>query len=205
MRKHFFISLMFFPAFVKATPEDGMLLNLIASGQKPSSQSLFSDGTTEWRGGLFTDTKTPKKPKFYDLALRYTRKYDVPLSLVLGIIETESNFNPNAVSHKGAKGLMQLMDMNSRHWKIDPFIPEQNIKVGTAMISRLLGKYQGNIDLALAAYNAGEGNVRKYRGIPPYRETQQYVIKVKRKMRKYDDYNPPQSLENYSLFLKKHN
>ncbi|WP_299018758.1 lytic transglycosylase domain-containing protein [uncultured Photobacterium sp.] len=179
-----------------------MLLNLIAGDQRGKSQSLFSDGSPEWRSGLLSDVEVKKKPRFYDLVLRYTRKYDVPLALVLGVIQAESNFNPNAVSHKGAKGLMQLMDMNSKHWKIDPFSPEQNIQVGTAMIARFLTKYNGNIDMALAAYNAGEGNVRKYRGIPPYKETRQYIIKVKRNMKRFDGVNPsPPSLDSFpSLF-----
>ncbi len=131
-----------------------------------------------------------KKIRFYDLVSRYTRQYNVPASLILGIIKAESNFNPNAVSPKGAKGLMQLMDSNSRHWQINPFLPEQNIKVGTAMMARLLKMYQGNIDMALAAYNAGEGTVRKYRGIPPYKETQKYIKRVKYNMKKYDSMSP---------------
>ncbi|MCW8330925.1 lytic transglycosylase domain-containing protein [Photobacterium sp. SDRW27] len=201
MPKRIFLTLLLLPTTVKASADGGMMLNLIAGDQPQGATSLFSDGTSEWRAGLFLDKDVKKKPKFYDLVLHYTRKYDVPSALVLGIIKAESNFNPNAISYKGAKGLMQLMDMNSQHWKIDPFKPEQNIKVGTAMISRLLKKYKGNIDLALAAYNAGEGNVKKYRGIPPYKETQQYIIKVKHNMKLYDAIIPPASFGSFpSLF-----
>ena len=190
MRKHAYLFLLLLSNASKATPENDIVLNLIASDQPKSSHSLVADVPSGWGAGLFTDVETKKKPRFYDLVSRYTRQYNVPAALILGIIKAESNFNPNAVSYKGAKGLMQLMDSNSGHWQINPFLPEQNIKVGTAMMARLLKMYQGNIDMALAAYNAGEGTVRKYRGIPPYKETQQYIKRVKQNMKQYDALAP---------------
>ncbi|EOG7748432.1 lytic transglycosylase domain-containing protein [Vibrio cholerae] len=106
---------------------------------------------------------------------KYGTEYDVPTNLITAVIHNESGFNPLAVSSKGAKGLMQLMDVNSQG--IDPFIPEQNIKTGTKLLADLIKKY-GDFSLALAAYNAGEGNVKKYGGIPPFKETQHYVTRV---------------------------
>ena len=100
------------------------------------------------------------------------------------VIKTESNFNPNAVSVKGAKGLMQLMDINSRHYDIDPLVPEENIQAGTKLLSTLYQRYQ-DLPLALAAYNAGPTAVDRYQGIPPYPETQRYVERVLKHIAQY--------------------
>ncbi|BBW89497.1 hypothetical protein THOKLE017_P30340 (plasmid) [Klebsiella pneumoniae] len=108
---------------------------------------------------------------------RYAGKYNVSEELVNALIKQESGFNPKAVSHAGAKGLMQLMPVHTDAKGIDPFDPEQNVKTGMGYLSRLLNKY-GDLRLALAAYNAGEGAVDKYGGIPPYKETQNYVKSI---------------------------
>lgn len=194
MRHRAYLILVLAAQAVNASPDNQAFLNLTSDNQVLPSSSLVLDSPVsglEWGQGLFSDHSVQNKPKFYRTVLRYSQHYNVPADLVLGIIKTESNFNPMAVSHKGAKGLMQLMDMNSRHWKIDPFSPDQNIKVGTAMIARLLEKYDGNIELALAAYNAGEGSVRKYKGVPPFKETQQYIVKVKSSMKSFASISPP--------------
>ena len=99
----------------------------------------------------------------------------MPESLVVAVITQESGFNALAVSPKGAKGLMQLMDINSKG--INPFDVEDNLSRGIALLSRLIKKYD-DLPLALAAYNAGEGNVKKYGGIPPFKETERYVNRV---------------------------
>lgn len=106
-------------------------------------------------------------------------KHGVSKSLIKAVIHAESAFNPKAVSHKGAKGLMQLMPFNLKKYGVrDPYSPQQNINAGTKMLSELINTYSGNLTLALAAYNAGEGAVEKYHGVPPYKETQGYVKKV---------------------------
>lgn len=106
-------------------------------------------------------------------------RYDVDPYLVLGMIRVESNFNAYAVSHKGAKGLMQLMPGTARLHKVDNvYDPTQNIYGGVRHLRLLLNQFDGNIQLALAAYNAGAGAVAKYNSIPPYRETRNYVQRV---------------------------
>lgn len=106
-------------------------------------------------------------------------RHSVDPALVRAVIETESNWNPRAYSHKGAGGLMQLIPTTAqRYGAYDVFDPKQNIDAGVKHLKRLLERYNGNLDLALAAYNAGEGAVDRVHGIPAYRETRNYVQKV---------------------------
>jgi len=106
-------------------------------------------------------------------------EHGVDAKLVDALVQVESAYNPRAVSHKGAQGLMQLMPATADRLDVDdPFDPEQNVRGGIRELDRLIDRYSGNLQLALAAYNAGEGAVEKYRGIPPYRETRNYVARI---------------------------
>ncbi|NQT34043.1 lytic transglycosylase domain-containing protein [bacterium] len=109
----------------------------------------------------------------------YAEQYNVDPDLIRAIIICESNCDANSLSVKGAKGLMQLMDETAREVGVtDPFDPEQNIAGGTAYFRQMLDRYRGDTEIALAAYNAGPSRVDFYEGIPPFKETQDYVRRV---------------------------
>lgn len=114
-----------------------------------------------------------------DLVDAISADHGLDPKLVHSVVRVESNFNPRAVSHKGAMGLMQLMPDTAKRLSVsDPFDPRENVRGGVKELARLLGVYSGSVSLALAAYNAGEGAVARYRGIPPYAETRGYVSRI---------------------------
>lgn len=116
------------------------------------------------------------------------RKHQVKAAFVKSIIRAESGFSPTVVSPKGAIGLMQLMPETAREFGADPTVPEQNVEAGTHYLSWLLqryGKKRDQMKRTIAAYNAGPGNVDRYHGVPPFRETRAYVARVMRYFKKY--------------------
>ncbi len=123
----------------------------------------------------------------YDQLIDLTsRKYNVDPALVKAVIKTESNFNHRAVSPKGARGLMQLMPSTAYALQVpDSFQPENNVEGGVKYLRYLMELFKNDLSLALAAYNAGENAVIKHQGIPPYRETQNYVQRVLNHYRQY--------------------
>jgi soluble lytic murein transglycosylase-like protein len=119
-------------------------------------------------------------PDEYDAYIREAASlYQIPEALVRAVIRVESNFDPRAISRANAQGLMQLIPATAERMLVtDPFDARQNVLGGTRYLRVLANLFNGNLQLTLAAYNAGEGAVIKYNGIPPYEETQAYVSKV---------------------------
>ena len=116
---------------------------------------------------------------FHPIILEAAGQYQVEPALIKAIIMAESGYNPLAISKKGAIGLMQLMPGTAEALGVeDIFDPEHNINAGVKYFRQLLGKFNGNVRLSLAAYNAGTKKVMKYQGIPPFKSTQYYVKKV---------------------------
>jgi peptidoglycan hydrolase-like protein with peptidoglycan-binding domain len=149
-----------------------------------STGSTGSTGGTSGTGGSSpvkgnNDLSGFSSNKYDNLINEMSRKYNVPARLIKAVIQQESAFNPNATSSVGAKGLMQLMPATARELGVtDRTDPRQSIEGGTKYLAQQLKRYKGDVRLALAAYNAGAGNVDKYGGVPPFRETQNYVKKI---------------------------
>jgi len=124
--------------------------------------------------------KLSRSPSEFDAIINScASEFGVDKSLVKAVIQAESGYNPNAVSSKGAAGLMQLMPGTAQDLRVaDSFNPSDNIRGGVRYLRFLLDTFKGNVTLALAAYNAGLARVAKYGGVPPYDETRNYVSKV---------------------------
>jgi hypothetical protein len=135
----------------------------------------------------FQPTLAPQLEKYDLLIFKAAEKYNMDYNLIKAVIKAESNFNPQAVSRAGARGLMQLMPKTAYAYQVkDSFQPEENIEGGVRYLRYLLNLFQGDLYLSLAAYNAGENAVISYSGVPPYRETRTYVQRV---LRFYQEYS----------------
>jgi soluble lytic murein transglycosylase-like protein len=162
----------------------------------------FTDAPTDKRFKIFIrDLKKDKElrtklkfassvnpAEFEQLIKACSIKYGVNASLVKAVIHAESGYNPNAVSSKGASGLMQLMPSTAKSLKVaDRFNPKDNVEGGVKYLRFLLDTFRGDVSLAVAAYNAGLNKVAKYGGIPPYNETRTYVNRVLSYMKTYQE------------------
>lgn len=133
---------------------------------------------------IFVDA-TPEQQKVMNLVFKLAPQYGIYPRLALAIIRAESNFNPTAVSTKNAQGLMQLIPETAVRFNVaKPFDPEQNIRGGLAYLRWLLAYFKGDVTLVAAAYNAGEGAVNRFGGIPPFAETRGYVKRIKELFKK---------------------
>lgn len=138
---------------------------------------MATGGVSDFASQLDEQLKTGTSlERIFDQA---AQTYGVDVELLKAMAKAESGFDPNATSKSGAMGIMQLMPTTAKGLGVtDAYDPEQNIMGGAKYIASLLDKYDGNVSYALAAYNAGSGNVDKYGGIPPFEETQNYVAKI---------------------------
>jgi len=152
---------------VRADPRTGRLVRTVVR-QRPAAEPSAA--------------LTPSAP-LSETVDRIAQQNQLSPRLVHSVIQVESNYNPNAVSPKGAQGLMQLIPSTARRFGVsDAFDPADNIQGGARYLKYLLGVYKGDEALALAAYNAGEGAVSRYGGVPPFPETRNYVAKVRQRL-----------------------
>ncbi len=174
---------------VKSAVADGdtMVMVLRSGGEMRAPKSLVAEVLPD--EVLHADAATtftlpayepPKVATTVDeLVDQLSEQFGVPTALAHAVIRVESNYQTDAVSRKGAMGLMQLMPATARQYAVDdPFDPVQNLTAGLQHLRSLLDRYDNKTSSALAAYNAGEGAVARYGGIPPYRETQEYVRRI---------------------------
>ena len=143
-----------------------------AGASVSSSDKVFSPSSV-------AASKSASKEELDSLISKYASQNSLDPDFVKAVVKQESGFNPSAKSHCGAMGLMQLMPATASSLGVhNPYDPEQNIAGGTKYLKGLMDRFEGNKELALAAYNAGPGAVKKYGGVPPYRETQNYVKNI---------------------------
>ena len=147
-----------------------------ASGEERAAAEAQS--AVAWQ--FAEDQAVPATP-YGELIYATARRHEVNPALVAALVRAESAFNAAAVSHKGAGGLMQLMPATARRFGLNEgerFDPQRNLEAGTRYLRWLLDRYEGDVAQALAAYNAGEGTVARYGGVPPYRETRDYIRRI---------------------------
>jgi len=178
-----------FAEMYKFTDKDGIIhfTNVRPTGQKNVKTFSFPCYASDITCNQMDWEKIPlNRQAFVDEIRAAAQVFAVDESLIRAIIHAESAYQPEALSPRGAQGLMQLMPATQEELQItDVFDPGNNIEGGTLYLSRLLDQFNQSVDLATAAYNAGPGAVREYGGIPPYQETKEYVRRVKILYRRY--------------------
>ena len=154
-------------------------------------KKIVEEGVFPRRSWKYSEDSPPLfKSKYNEIIIKAAKHFDVDAALVSAVIKAESDYDPRTLSHKGARGLMQLMPATAKRFGVtNSYDPEENIFAGTRYLRWLLKTFDGNADLAVAAYNAGEGNIWKYNGVPPFRETVNYINRIARHIRRAMDEN----------------
>ncbi|KYC97256.1 hypothetical protein B4102_0911 [Heyndrickxia sporothermodurans] len=174
------------PSSTQSSDTNSLFQQLLTSALESSINGKTESSTTNLYSTLNQTLPvnihfpTNQKPINLDSIIqKASEKYNIPKELIKSVIQHESSFNANAVSKSGASGLMQLMPSTAKSLGVtNVFDPEQNIFAGSKYLKNMLDRYDGDINLALAAYNAGPGNVDRFGGIPPFKETQNYVKNI---------------------------
>ncbi len=148
-----------------------------------SGRIHFTDTPTNGRWNMYrkeAPSAGSENRSYRDIIRHHASSYRLEEALVKAVIKVESNYQPRIVSKKGAQGLMQLIPETAKSLKVNnPFDPSENIRGGSEYLRRMLDLFNGDLELALAAYNSGPSTVKRYGGIPPYDETRNYVKRVK--------------------------
>jgi hypothetical protein len=189
-----------------AEPPDSS--QLLPECDPPAIESPQSNEADDSLSDLLDKAQDPED-RFAPIVIKAAQEHGVDPAIIKAIIKAESGYNPQAVSNRGAKGLMQLMPNTAKSLGVeDIFCPEQNILAGVKYFKQLLDEFRGSTKLALAAYNSGSQKVKKYRGIPPFKTTQLYIKKVFKYQKEYNqeladkELNPlnPQAFPSLSSF-----
>jgi soluble lytic murein transglycosylase len=174
-----FVVVLLMSVFVVISPADADIYRYVDA----SGRVHFTDTPTHGRYDMYMKENSPVKASnrsYLDIIRRHATSYQLEEALVKAVIKVESDYQPRIVSSKGAQGLMQLIPETAKDLKVsNPFDPYENIRGGSQYLRMMLDLFDNDVELALAAYNSGPATVKRYGGIPPYDETQNYVKKVK--------------------------
>lgn len=175
-----FLVVLLMSLFVVIPPADADIYRYVDA----SGRVHFTDTPTHGRYDMYMKENVPVKASnrsYLDIIRRHATSYHLEEALVKAVIKVESDYQPQIVSRKGAQGLMQLIPETAKDLNVsNPFDPYENIRGGSEYLRMMLDLFNNDVELALAAYNSGPSTVKRYGGIPPYDETQNYVKKVKR-------------------------